>query len=583
MKNTKGITRRDFLKGAAASAAGLAAAGLLGGCAAQSQNEPESPSTPTPEIPAADWRTAPAPVADSEIKETYDADVIIVGLGHAGIAASRAAIEKGVSVITLEKQDEDIFSVLGNDIGHLNSQWLKNHGVAEVDPVEAMQDWQMRSLYRCNAPLVMKFLQKSGSAFDWYIEPFSPDDINTIRVSNMPYPTHYDFSGTCGGQKFWPVTAQFSGRYFDGNFSLIDAAKKERDYAVGMGLTIHYSTSGYQLIKDDTGRVTGVIAINKDGNYVRYNAAKGVILAAGDFGADAQMVNELCPELVDTNALHNTEATISMGRDGSGIKMAVWAGAQLEPRPLPAMGGIEFKPAPAGPAGILWLDKNYKRYTTEAVGDGVYSVQSARKSGKITSVFDSHYMEYLQYFPAAHGSIFLNHESLAADDGATVQAALDAAVAAGKEGYVVENFILGSGTLYAANTMEELAEDLKLEGAEKETFLASVDRYNELCAKGVDEDLGKESRYLFSVQDAPFFAIQSEVTGGHALVTVGGIMATENQQALNHDLDPIDGLFVTGNCCGERWGFQYFTPIPGVSIGMAITLGREVGDYVASL
>ena len=326
-----------------------------------------------------------------------------------------------------------------------------------------------------------------------------------------------------------------------------------------------------------------MIAINKDGNYVRYNAAKGVILAAGDFGADAQMVNELCPELVDTNALHNTEATISMGRDGSGIKMAVWAGAQLEPRPLPAMGGIEFKPAPAGPAGILWLDKNYKRYTTEAVGDGVYSVQSARKSGKITSVFDSHYMEYLQYFPAAHGSIFLNHESLAADDGATVQAALDAAVAAGKEGYVVENFILGSGTLYAANTMEELAEDLKLEGAEKETFLASVDRYNELCAKGVDEDLGKESRYLFSVQDAPFFAIQSEVTGGHALVTVGGIMATENQQALNHDLDPIDGLFVTGNCCGERWGFQYFTPIPGVSIGMAITLGREVGDYVASL
>lgn len=228
MKNTKGITRRDFLKGAAASAAGLAAAGLLGGCAAPSQNEPESPSTPTPEPSAADWRTAPAPVADSEIKETYDADVIIVGLGHAGIAASRAAVEKGVSVITLEKQDEDIFSVLGNDIGHLNSQWLKNHGVPEVDPVEAMQDWQMRSLYRCNAPLVMKFLQKSGSAFDWYIEPFSPDDIDTIRVSNMPYPTHYDFSGTCGGQKFWPGTAQFSGRYFDGNFSLIDAAKKER-------------------------------------------------------------------------------------------------------------------------------------------------------------------------------------------------------------------------------------------------------------------------------------------------------------------------------------------------------------------
>ena len=143
----------------------------------------------------------------------------------------------------------------------------------------------------------------------------------------MPYPTHYDFNGTCGGQKFWPGTAQFSGRYFDGNFSLIDAAKKERDYAVSLGLTIHYSTSGYQLVKDDAGKVTGVIAVNKRRRLCSLHAAKGVILAAGDFGADAQMVNELCPELVDTNALHNTEATINMGRDGAGIKMAVWAGA----------------------------------------------------------------------------------------------------------------------------------------------------------------------------------------------------------------------------------------------------------------
>lgn len=578
MKKKNGISRRDFLKGTASGALGVAALGLLGSCATNNSSSP----APTPEeTTKTNWREAPAMIADSEITATYDADVIIVGLGHAGIAAGRAAAEEGASVIALEKQSEEAFSVLGNDIGHLNSNWLKSQGVPEVDVAEAMQDWQMRSLYRCNTPLIMKFLKNSGAAFDWYIEPFSEEDINTMRVSNMPYPTEYDFNG-CGGQKFWPGTAQFSGRYFDGNFSLIDAAKKERDYAISLGLQVHYATAGAMLTKDDTGKVTGVIA-EQDGNYVKYNAAKGVILAAGDFGADQQMVKELCPELVDTNALHGTEATINMGRDGSGIKMAVWAGAQLEPRPLPAMAGIEFKPAPAGPAGILWLDKNYKRFTTEAVGDGVYSVQPSRKSGKITSVFDANYMEDLQYFPAAHGSIFLNHDSLAQDDGATLKAAMDSAVAAGKEGYVFENFILGSGTMYAANTLEELAESLQLNEEEKTTFLASIHRYNEKCAAGYDDDMGKEARYLFPVNEAPYFAIQSEVTAGHALVTVGGIMATENQQALNSSLDPIEGLFVTGNCCGERWGIQYFTPIPGVSIGIAITLGREVGAYVASL
>ena len=59
----------------------------------------------------------------------------------------------------------------------------------------------MRSLCRCNtALLVMKFFAESGSAFDWYIEPFSGRYQYQPLSSNMLYPTHYDFSGTCGGR-----------------------------------------------------------------------------------------------------------------------------------------------------------------------------------------------------------------------------------------------------------------------------------------------------------------------------------------------------------------------------------------------
>ena len=52
------------------------------------------------------WRTPPAPIPDSEIAREYSADVIVVGLGHAGTPAVRAAAEAGASVIAIEKMEE---------------------------------------------------------------------------------------------------------------------------------------------------------------------------------------------------------------------------------------------------------------------------------------------------------------------------------------------------------------------------------------------------------------------------------------------------------------------------------------------
>ena len=70
---------------------------------------------------------------------------------------------------------------------------------------------------------------------------------------------------------------------------------------------------------------------------------------------------------------------------------------------------------------------------------------------------------------------------------------------------------------------------------------------------------------------------------GSFLVTVGGLLTDEYQNVLNREREPIPGIYATGNCCGRRFGPQYSTPIAGVSIGMAITLGREVGRTVANL
>lgn len=56
------------------------------------------------------------------------------------------------------------------------------------------------------------------------------------------------------------------------------------------------------------------------------------------------------------------------------------------------------------------------------------------------------------------------------------------------------------GYIVQADTVEELADKL---GLPKDTFTATVDRYNELAAKGEDEDYGKEDYRLSTLSEAP--------------------------------------------------------------------------------
>jgi fumarate reductase flavoprotein subunit len=61
------------------------------------------------------------------------------------------------------------------------------------------------------------------------------------------------------------------------------------------GCDIRCGHAAERLIREDSGRVTGVIAKRQDGSYVRVNAAKAVIIATGDYGMDDEMLEEYCP------------------------------------------------------------------------------------------------------------------------------------------------------------------------------------------------------------------------------------------------------------------------------------------------
>ena len=137
-------------------------------CIAEAKGvDPESLNVQTETI---SWRTAPEAIPEENITDTLEADVVVIGLGQAGLACARAAMEGGASVIVIEKMSEENHAWTGCDFGHINSQWLKDQGIPEVDPVEVLNDWQLRGCNMSNPTLVMKYLKNCGETFDWFME-----------------------------------------------------------------------------------------------------------------------------------------------------------------------------------------------------------------------------------------------------------------------------------------------------------------------------------------------------------------------------------------------------------------------------
>ncbi|MGB4504489.1 MAG: FAD-dependent oxidoreductase, partial [Syntrophaceticus sp.] len=104
-KPKTGFSRRTFIKGAAFGAAGVAASGLLVGCGGKNGSTEEKKETDSDEKGKLSFEETPKPIPDSEIKETVDADVVVVGAGLSGLCAAISAAEEGAKVVLLEKTD----------------------------------------------------------------------------------------------------------------------------------------------------------------------------------------------------------------------------------------------------------------------------------------------------------------------------------------------------------------------------------------------------------------------------------------------------------------------------------------------
>jgi hypothetical protein len=112
-----------------------------------------------------------------------------------------------------------------------------------------------------------------------------------------------------------------------------------------------------------------------------------------------------------------------------------------------------------------------------------------------------------------------------------------------------------------------------------EALQATVDRYNELCEKGHDDDYGKRPDRLFPVSTPPYYMGQSFRM---ALVVLGGLRTNNKLQLLDAEMNPIPGIYLCGNTVGDRFALDYPTMCPGLTHGMAGTHGYLVGSWAAA-
>lgn len=548
-----------------------------------------------------DWLGAPPVIPESSISETLEFDIVVCGGGNAGVSVARAAAAEEASVAVLELQAEENYMFLGEQIGHFNSKWLKEHGFEPADLNEVVAEFQLRSANYSNPELIRQYVYNSGEMFDSLMALVPEDhpmhETMNVHISGDP---EQKYPIVRSGYKTWAGTVQYRKGILSeprvgvaSYSSMTELEEIAMEDAKAHGAKWFFENDCQVLVKDGD-RVVGCIAKNGEGKYVKYLAKKGVALCCGDFGRNNDMVVALLDEVREMAELRgqdlktlvgfgHDENRKPLGQNGKGHKLGCWAGGHIEPGPRACM--ISAHPgAGFGFTTMMTLNCKGERFMNEALYNAQTNYIFRQPLGMIVALYDSKLFDYLRLSSIEHGQPDFGvpeYQRQAKED-------IDMLVA-GNDKYPIRSCSITermpSGEFYAADTLEELGKKLGYEGEALDNFLASVERYNELCRQGVDNDFGKDKILLWPIDKAPFIANKSDnLMVNIGLVTITGLQVDNNQQVMGEDcITPIPGLYTCGNNCGGRYAMNYACPVAGNSIGMAMTLGRVLGRHMAKL
>ena len=568
MNNVAGISRRNLFKAAGVTAIAAAAAGTLTGCGKGYVNDAEDKNLTTQAPAGPSWLGSAPEIAESDITETIDTEVVVVGCRTGGLPAVISAAENGAKVLGIEQMSA--IATPREDLGAINSRYqlaaFEEFPQFEIDKMEAMEDIVRYANGFVNYDLIKLWADESGAMIDWIA-----DIVERNGEFKMWFEGSIGTENTGARDKAW-ATGHSPEKLTDDEAVTFGTCL--RDYAIELGAEFRYDTMLVKCEQNSDGRVTGVIC--QDGNdlhYIRVNASKGVILATGGYVSNTEMV--------EARQAWNNRLKINVPVGGSctgdGIKAAMWCGASIDPlgcavtfnraccKPDEVAGSdLKGKWFWFGEQPFLKVNLNGKRFCNES-GPYDYMLHSAYMQPYHTyvDIWDSDYVEQVKQ---------LNEVGCCRlypfDNGAPSNMPVSLM---GKKFEELEE----AGYIQKADTMEELAEKLNLP---VEATVETWNRYNMFAEQGKDEDYNKEPYRLTSLTHPPYYGVR---TGSWFLATIDGISINTDMHAVDEAGKQIEGLFMIGNDSGGFFSVSYPNLMTGLAAGRTMTFGRRAGMLAA--
>lgn len=549
-KTTSGqssISRRGFVRAGGLAAAGAAIASTAG--------------------------VATADEASSALPESWDAeaDIVVIGMGAAGLSAAIAAKLDGIDdILVLEAAPE-------SECG--GTTRVSGDMLMIPDEVEGAITYQteLNGPYTVEPELMQAWAENLVANYAWLTEDlgFTLGDATAARP---------EFPGIPGGETIKTY-------YVDGICGFSSLWLPLRDKANELGIEVMYEARATDLIFDhNTKEVFGVVASGKN-----IKARKGVVMACGGFGNNPEMLQNYscstgCPRMFFLGSPYNV---------GDGVKMAQKIGAELWHmnsyaaastcvRGMSPDSNICNIPYPTG-HDFIYVNNEGERFMYEEMrGVQRHGKQKTKGVWPLLTVPTPSYM--------IMGAECASTDILGMVTYMAWPVIMECGVTTNQE-------LIDAGIMFQADTIEELAEKI---GFPPEKLAETVNTYNSYAEANEDPDFGRGkevySDYLFNAiegtdaisgedgveedvairafdlekLEGPFCAI--EIALG-LLNSQGGAKRNGQCQVLDIDGNPIPRLYSAGEF-GSIYAYMYNG---GGNVSEAVATGRVAGQQCAAL
>lgn len=525
---SKDFSRRSFLAAAGVTTAGLAA-GLLG-CAPQAPAVAGASSAAaegagglanTGEATASWIADLPYGKQEYDVAEEQEFDIIIVGSGTSGMCAAMEAVDAGAKVAWIDKDAVLGGVAYGTEGAYgMNSQMQKDAGIESPTVAEVVTEELVYTNYRADSNFWADVFRNSGADIDWLID----HGVNFDRADT------YQGASTFKCFHWWP----------GGNGSGMGPAVQEY-MSDKNNITIMLNTEVIDLVNED-GVIKGVYVRTENDDIAKI-LAPATVMGTGGFSENKERVQQLTGLDMTNGQTFGTKST------GEAHDMMVAHGADMATTclllnlcvagyPLPSLDDITLA---ACYQCLPQVNQNGERFVAEDLFAKKFCalyINALRSQPMSYSILDEPTIKHFE----TEGIDFAFVTRQPGDLTPNLRQQLEDAVA--------DSDILA----FKGDTIADLAKAI---GADPAVLQATVDRYNEFTETGVDEDFGCEASFLRGIGEGPYYAVHCDPC---IITSIGGINVNRDNQVLNAEGNPIEGLYCTGveSCVlyRETYNFQ---------------------------